>query len=328
VEPPSGGFLLLKGEPMKEFDGIDLSDLKHDTPEPMRVAPQVAGRVCHIDADFLAYQVSYDDDKGVQEMKHNCDISVEMMRLMSGAEKVVLHLTPKGSDKGGRYDIALQKEYQGNRKDKPKPKFLHVMREWMHKERGATLHMHCEADDGMSIAQYKAIAEGNKELSIIATKDKDLTMVPGLMLDWDTGEITGIDDELGFIILVVSGKAKKIRGRGWKFFWAQMLMGDSADNIQGLPKVCDLEYCPTGKFKACGPVLTYEILSTINDNKKAFQVVRDLYRLAGDKQGFVNYRDGTEVQWGKVFQSEAQLLWMRRNLPMTDVLQWMKEHCL
>lgn len=156
-------------------------------------------------------------------------------------------------------------------------------------------------------------------------------MVPGLQLNWETGEMTNTDDPFGWIILHTmdnASKTKKIKGRGWKFFWAQMLMGDPTDNIQGLPKVCNPEYCPTGKFKAVGPVLAYDILSTVTTNKEAFRVVRDLYKEYGEKVGFVNWRDGTEVKYGHAFQSEAQLLWMRRTERKDDALNWMKEYCL
>lgn len=316
---------------MSNLMGINLDNLEHSDPAKFPVPPMVPGRVVHIDADFLAYQVAYDDEKSFVEMQHNCDVAVEKMRLMSGSESVAMHLTPKGSNKGGRYDLALLKEYQANRKDKPKPKLLHPMREWMHKERGAILHMNCEADDGMSMAQYKAIAAGTPELSIIATKDKDLCMVPGLQLNWDTGEITNTEDNFGWIILHESeskSKTKKIKGRGWKYFWAQMLTGDGADNISGIPKICDLKHCPTGKYKACGPVLAYEILAPITNNKDAFRVVRDLYKAYGEKIGFVNWRDGSPVLFGHAFQSEAQLLWMRREEDPGDALAWMKQHCL
>ena len=314
------------------FEGIDLDQLSHEFPTPVKIPPTVPGRICHIDADFLAYQVSADDEKALSEMKNNCDMIIEKMRLMSGAEEIVLHLTPKGSDKGGRFDVAIQKEYQGNRKDKPKPKFLHVMREWMHKERDATLWMECEADDGMSIAQYTAIAEGNRELSVIATKDKDLTMVPGLQLDWDTGEITDTLDDFGYIILDegnpnAKNPTKKIKGRGWKFFWSQMLTGDTADNIQGIPKIWTPEYL-TNKPKACGAVMAYNILAPVENNKQAFELVRDLYRDCGKGQGFVHWSTGEEIPYGKVFQSEAQLLWMRRKEDINDALHWMQEHCL
>lgn len=317
---------------MNLFEGVDFDKLESHVPNDFPILKTVPGRTVHIDADFLAYQVSYDDEKAISEMKHNCDIAIEKMRLMSGAEFVKLHLTPKGSDKGGRGEIALQKEYQANRKDKIKPKFLNLMREWMHKERGAILHMECEADDGMSMAQYEALANGTPELSVIATKDKDLCMVPGLQLNWDTGEMTDTgDNDFGWITLIEmdnKSKTKKLKGRGWKFFWAQMLTGDTADNIQGIPKVCVERYLPTGKDKACGPVLAYEILEPLKTNAECFAVVRELYKAYGEKHGFVNWRDGKPVPYGEVFKSEAGLLWMRRKNSPIDCLQWMKETCL
>lgn len=314
---------------MKDF-GVDLSKLSHPKEEKFPIRETVPGRVVHIDADFLAYQVSYDDEKSISEMRGNCDTVVEKMRLMAGAESVQLHLTPKDSDKGDRYNLALLKEYQANRKDKPKPKFLHVIREWMHKERGALLHMDCEADDGMSMAQYKAIAEGTPELSVIATKDKDLCMVPGLQLNWDTGEITDTkDDPFGFIRLHVMDnkqKTKKVVGRGWKFFWAQVLMGDPADNISGLPMCYLPEYLSaSGKPKKVGPVLAYEILENVKTNKEAFEIVRELYKVCDENEPFVNWRDGSPIGFGQAFLSEASLLWMRRVNSPTDVLDWIKE---
>lgn len=318
---------------MTLINGIDVSNLEHQKGPTFQIRPIVPGRVLHIDADFLAYQVSADEKKSLPEMKHNCEISMEKMRLMAGAEKIQLHLTPNGSDKGGRYDAAIIKEYQANRKGKPKPTMLHVMREWMHQEQGAYLHMECEADDGMSIAQYTAIANGNRNLSVIATKDKDLCMVPGQALNWDTGELTDIEDPFGYILLEEGvdskGKAKpkKLRGRGWKFFWAQMLMGDAADNISGLPK-CHITDYLIGKPKACGPVLTHEILSGITCNKEAFRVVKELYKAHGEAEGFHHWKTGEPVQYGLAFQAEARLLWMRRTNTIDDAILWMREHCI
>ncbi len=314
-------------------NGVDLSELKHEkkvfTPRPV-----VPGRVVHVDADFLAYQVSAGNKESLPEMKHNCEIIVEKMRLMAGAETAQLHLTPRGSDKGGRYDAAIIREYQATRKGKPKPQFLHVIREWMHQELGAKLHMECEADDGMSMAQYAAIERGERNLSVIATKDKDLCMCPGLALNWDTGELTEIEDPFGYIELIEGvdkngkAKAKKLRGRGWKFFWAQMLMGDTADNISGLPKCYIQDYLPTGKPKACGPVLTYEILNPCATNKEAFLKVRDLFKAYDEAEGFFHWKTGDKVPFGLVLQSEARLLWMRRKPDLDDAIQWMKEHCV
>jgi DNA polymerase-1 len=311
------------------INGIDLSKLEAETSGDPAVVP---GRVVQIDGDFAAYMVAYDKDRSIDDMKKVLDMILERLRVKAGAESMVIHLTPKESTKGNRYDQALLREYQATRSGKVKPRFLHLIRAYMADHYGAIQHVNCEADDGMSMAQYKAIADGNRQLSIIATKDKDLAMVPGLSLDWATGEITDTKDDYGYIELRGAphgtNKAKKIKGRGWKLFWAQMLTGDAADNISGLPLVTDLKYLPRGKDKPCGPVLAYEILSPLSTNKEAFIAVRDLYKSYAEKHGFTNWRTGQPITAGDAFLSEAKLLWMRRNNNDDDVVEWMKEHCV
>ena len=348
------------------INGIDLDGLAHDA-LAIDIPPQVKGRTVHIDADFLAYQVTAEkedgsDQKSYEDMQHNAEVAVQTLRDLAAAEHVHLHLTPSTSNKGGRYEQALQRPYQGNRVDKPKPRYLGIMREWLAKRYSGTLHQFCEADDGMSSAQYKAIASGDRNLSIIASKDKDLCMVPGLHMDWDTGEIIDTDD-FGHVKLVerVSSSGavtKKLKGFGQKFFWAQMLIGDTADNIQGLPGVTGeimnvlkptkaIEKAlaiyqspnanPAQKAKAaseltarkpaaCGPATAILLLDQMHDNKTAFATVKGLYKRYGDAVGYKHYDTGVDLHWGKVFASEAQLLWMRRE-PHNEncVLNWLKE---
>lgn len=306
-------------------NGIDLSKLEAEVSSDPATVP---GRVVQIDGDFAAYMVAFDKDRPIDEMKKILDMILERLRIKAGAESIVIHLTPKESTKGNRHDQAMLREYQATRQGKVKPRFPHLIRAHMADHYGGIQHVNCEADDGMAKAQYQAIQAGNRHLSIIATKDKDLGMVPGLSLDWATGEITDTESDFGYIELVQKGKIKKIKGRGWKLFWAQMLMGDAADNISGLPLVCDPKYLPNGKDKPCGPVLTYEILSPIQTNKEAFVVVRDLYKAYAEKHGFKNWRDGQPITAGEAFLSEAKLLWMRRNDNDDDVVEWMKEHCV
>jgi hypothetical protein len=305
-------------------NGIDLSKLEAQTSSDPATVP---GRVVQIDGDFAAYMVAFDKKRSIDDMKKILDMILERLRVKAGAESMVIHLTPKESTKGNRYEQAMLREYQATRAGKVKPRYLHIIRAYMADHYGAIQHVNCEADDGMSMAQYKAAAEGNRHLSIIATKDKDLAMVPGLALDWSTGEITDTKDDYGYIELVAKS-TKKIKGRGWKLFWAQMLTGDSADNISGLPKVCDLKYLPRGEDKPCGPVFAHEILAPIMTNKEAFIVVRDLYKVYSEKHGFTNWRTGEPITAGEAFLSEAKLLWMRRNDNDDDVVEWMKEHCV
>jgi hypothetical protein len=347
---------------MATINGIDLDGLAHDA-SSISIPNKVKGRTVHIDADFLAYQVTAtkedgSDEKTYEDMQHNAEVAVQTLLDLAGAEYVHLHITPATSNKGGRYDIALQKAYQGNRIDKPKPRYLGIMREWLAKRYQGTLHQFCEADDGMSSAQYKALSEGNANLSVIASKDKDLCMVPGLHLDWDTGEIINCDDPFGYVYMHETKSGKKLKGFGWKFFWAQMLTGDPADNIQGLPalpgrwmnllkptnetrKAQEILWGPNSnpaqkeKAKAmldsrkpgsCGPATALLILDQLTNNRDAFNNIRGLYKEHGENVGFKHYDTGADLHWGHVFASEAKLLWMRREAHNENcVLNWLKE---
>lgn len=305
-------------------NGIDLSALTPHMPA-QNFPEEVSGRVVHIDADFLAYMVSYEREGNIIElndMQHNTRVAVEKIRKLAGAQAVHLHLTPGTSTKGDRNAIAIQKEYQGNRKDKPKPAKLHIMRTWMGQAFPATLCQLYEADDSMSSMQYKAIASGAQNLSIICSKDKDLDMVPGLHLDWVSGEIKTADT-FGEIWLDTSGSSIKLKGLGQKFFWAQMLMGDSADNIQGIPVVMNEHM---SKPKKCGPAMAYSMLCDIKTNRDAFLYVKQCYENTGKFVGYKHWETGADVPWQLVFVSEAKLLWMRRDPNKSDdVLQWFKE---
>jgi hypothetical protein len=313
------------------INGIDLSALPEDI-KATNFPPTQPGRVVHIDADFLAYMVSYEKPGTIIEMtdmQHNCKVAIEKMRLMAGAQFVHLHLTPGTSTKGDRGALAIQKEYQGNRKDKPKPAKLHIMRQWMGTYFSSTLHQLCEADDGMSSMQYAALKSGSGNLSIICSKDKDLLMVPGWHMDWETGAIDQSENELGHpneygsIYLDTSKTSSKIKGFGQKFFWGQMLTGDTADNIQGLPAYCGSDVSAPKKI---GPVLAEYKLINVNSNKDAFSAVKTMYEDYGRKVGFKHWETGEFVPWQKVFISEAQLLWMRRDTTdANDVLKWFKE---
>ena len=164
---------------------------------------------------------------------------------------------------------------------------------------------------------------------IIATKDKDLCMVPGLQINWDSGEITN-SDNWGWINL--EGKVSKnkqttykVRGRGWKYFWAQLLMGDTADNIQGLPWCVHDDYTG-GSAKRIGAVLTFNILNPITSNADAWKVVQKLFKNCAKHKPFTDYRDGSEVSWKDVLVSEMKLLWMRRTEDENDVIDWIKEN--
>lgn len=301
--------------------------------------PTVAGRVAHIDADFLAYMASYerkDEDSSLPDILYRTDVMIEDKRREAGAEYAVLHLTPNTSDKGGRYDVAIQKVYQGQRTGDTKPRYLEAVRSYMAdiKTNQVTgkAWQNAEADDGMAEAAWKEYHAGDAGTVVIVTKDKDLRMCPGLHLQWDSGLMHDCGrDTFGYIqIIERAGKkdpktgkvkiTKKPYGYGTKWFWYQLLMGDTADHITGCPKVLNAK--GTG-LVGCGTVAAYNILADAESDRECLRRCMAAYKLST----YTHWdAERGAVTWQDVFWSEAQMLWMQRTPgDINDVKKWVKE---
>ena len=281
----------------------------------------VPGRVAHIDADFMAYQVSAETKdelagikprKTLDQMRHNTRNGLEHLRKCVGAETYVAHITPSGSDKGGRDAVALTKGYQDNRKDAVKPEHLQMVRSYIGEELPSIIHLDQEADDGMAQANYNA-ADSN--LSVIVSKDKDLRIPPGLHYDFEADEIVDVDDPFGDIWVDRTKSTAKVLGWGTKFFWAQLLMGDTADNIAGLPK--------DENGKGVGPIAAHKLLEQCTDDWQCYRVC--IWMWSGSTFKWQNYRDGHNTTWQAHMIADMKLLWMRRTQDENDVLNWLKE---
>lgn len=364
--------------------GVDAATVASLQPQADQYPKTVAGRVAHIDADFMAYQVSAESNaeldpadptprKTLEDMLHNAKQAVDHIRRLAAAERAVLHTTHQ-SNKGGRDHTAILKPYQANRADREnRPEHLDTIREFLGAGVGDTTgvfegrnHTQQEADDGMTQALY-----ADFDNAILCSADKDLYMVPGLKLDMTSSEITRQDNHFGFIEIKEMGGGtrpdgtkkpvtKKVVGRGTKFFWAQCLMGDAADNISGLPE------CPgrmwqaysgtaayrdtyaqwvatndktvadkmdkklsqlTAKTKKCGPVLTLDLLKDARNDLECYNIVRTCYVTLVKEHGyeFKHWRTGEVVTPTQALFSEMKLLWMRRTKDENDVLHWLKE---
>lgn len=341
-----------------QIDGFSLDDLLNleDQSGKITYPDVVQGRVLQIDGDFLAYMASFDEGITYQMMQHNTDVMIETLRLLAGAEKVNIHLTPSGSDKGKRYEHAVLKEYQGNRDGKVKPANLEKIRLYMANAYKAILHYDQEADDGLAQGNYDAIKKGCRELSVIVSKDKDLNIAPGLHLNWDTGKLFDVS---GFGEITLDGS--KIRGTGEKFFWCQMLMGDTADNIPGLPKVSGKDMHnikPTKEYEklmeviktskdpdkvkvaqvkydarpafSCGAATTFKIMEKVATAKEAYETVKQLYKNSFEQDKYIKLKkdeneQDVELKWYDLFISNGILLWMRRIKDDKDFLRYVKE---
>lgn len=313
---------------MLNIADIQNAEVDHFLPEGKDYIDIVPGRVAHIDADFLAYYAAYEregEDKTLQDMILAVNTMVTDLRKSCGAASAVLHVTPQLSDKAGRSKVAVQRAYQSARSGE-KPRLLEAVRAYM--ENPDIPHtvgrswMHAEADDGMAEAAWAAHAAGTPELCVIASKDKDLRMVPGLHFNFDTGEVEGAEDTFGYIKIKTTAKksektgkinkSHKPRGYGTKFFWWQMLMGDGADTITGIPR--------------CGIVSAEAMLANCKTDLECFHVVKDAYKAHAKKKGFIHWHTKDDAGWAEVFWGEAQMLWMQRTAGnINDVKKWIKE---
>lgn len=331
----------------------------------------IPGRVAHIDADFISYQVSAESKeeldpgdrtprKSLEDMQHNAKVAIEHIMRLCACTDYHIHTTPSGSTKGGRPDQVVGKEYQANRSGKEKPEHLEAIRAYIVRELGAngrgTAHLDQEADDGMAQAAWSAYYAGEDERVVVASKDKDLRMCPGYQLIGD--KVSTFEGTFGFIELDRSKSAAKVTGRGTKFFWAQCLMGDAADNIGGIPQVTGenvMAVTPTkaylaavekqarmrpatvqsaekaieaahNKSKPCGAVLTYELLKDCSSDVECYRLVKKLYDdLAESGYEFTHWRTGEPVKASQQLLGDMYALWMRRSKDPKDALKWIKE---
>ena len=113
-----------------------------------------------------------------------------------------------------RYEKAKTRDYKGNRKHGDKPIIFPAIKEYLRQEWNFTSVPELEADDLVSIYH-------DPLKTVICSPDKEvLYQNKGIHYNYAKAE-TVVMDETDSI----------------HFLWKQMLMGDSTDGIQGIPKV-------------------------------------------------------------------------------------------
>ena len=348
-------------------DVLNSFGVQADALVPQRNATRkrVDENVAHIDGDFMCYQIAADtrdELDGIRPLRtleyKQAQIEDKALELMerAGCGRFVLHVTPGASTKGGRAAQAVQKEYQAARLGKEKPGHLDAIRGSMgigkFRFGEGMVHLDQEADDGL--AQAGSHAPGK---NIILSADKDLRMAPGMHMDLNTDEMIWVEPgDFGTIWIDDTKSSKKCVGYGPKFFWAQCLMGDTVDNIQGLPamsgwdvqrlkdpelhgqnvrimglpdmqkSVTDRIQAAWNKTKPCGQVGAYNALADVKSNKEAFEVVRDLFTNVATKSGyqFKHWQTSADVTPTQALLGDMRCLWMRLSKDPDDVVAWLK----
>jgi len=206
------------------------------------------------------------------------DARLEYILKTTGCTDYEFYLTGKGNF---RFDVATILPYKGNRKQ-PKPWHYENLRNYLMFRYKAEVIEGMEADDMLAIRQTE---EGSN--SVIVSRDKDLRMVEG----WHYGYAVGNQpeqtleyiDRLGYLKL---NSKKKLKGGGLKWFFAQCLLGDKTDNIQGLPK--------------WGDIKTAKLLMEVDNEAELYAKTVEAYQ---------TYYDDAEKGYA-AFSENATLLWM------------------
>jgi len=191
-------------------------------------------------------------------------IATALDNLQASNEEVIIHLS--GPD-NYRFDVATLKEYKGNRDPEHKPTHGPAIKSYMKKNWSYVISENEEADDTLGIAQW-ATYQDDPYGSVIVSVDKDLNMIPGLHYNFLKDESYFVDED-----------------EAMRYFWYQMVTGDSTDNIPGIPGMG-----PAKAKKALDDVATSDL----------YGMVRALY-----VQGYGDSADAALLEMGR-------LLWIRR----------------
>lgn len=264
--------------------------------------PILQARTLYLDADGLAYYCAGNDETPIGQARSRLKEKIDSMTAACGAGKTVLLLTGSGSHKGHRYAIARVKPYQGNRTNSRRPKNWALLRELL--ESGAfgenRVYLDREADD--AFGQY---GWADPENTAIGADDKDMRMVPGYHVGWR-------DNRVCFLAPGTYDMQFGDKQYGMKWFWLQMLHGDTADNIPGLPRTgiaeavrindggIDIVPFAGTKLALCGEVTAGKLLACARTNDEAAATVATCYRSY--------YKE----RWLTELLEQAALLWMRR----------------
>ena len=216
-----------------------------------------------VDGDIVAYRMAASAEAkslSLSEAARNVDGMMEDVLqetlVFPENDDYEVFLTGKGNY---RYDVATVAVYKGNRSGKPKPEYLPAMREHLEDRWGAIVSEGEEADDLISKA---VTAEG--PTSCVASIDKD-------MLQLNCWHYNLVKRTMQYVE----------HFDGLSFFYQQILMGDSADNIIGIDGV--------------GPKTAEKMLKDCKTEEDLYEVCLKAYD--GDRDRVVE---------------NGRLLWLRR----------------
>lgn len=214
------------------------------------------------DADVMLWKVTYDATSlphGRVSFDNLFNSYVNYLKLyFKKLHDVSLFLT--SDDKSNfRYRVPSKQKYKGNRVNRLHPEFFFDIKDYVH-SRGATMAFGCEADDLITTRATEL-----KDQATIVSNDKDYRQVP-LCWHWETNneEAPYYVTNPGFLLKKRAKNDKnKVFGTGIKWFYFQMLSGDTGDHVPGV--------------KGVGQIKAFEVLDSLTTEKEMWNATKELY---------------------------------------------------
>jgi hypothetical protein len=214
-----------------------------------------------IDSDIIAYRIAFAcKNESVTTAYRTVDRYVTDILLGIDHDDRFYddwHLYLTGSN-NFRLDIAKTAVYKGNR-TAPKPPHHKELREHLVKHWGAIVFEGIEADDAIATDSTKL-----GDICIMASVDKDFDQLEGWHYNFVKNKHYYVD-----------------KVSGLKFFYRQIVMGDSADNIIGI--------------RGIGDKRARAMFEEVEDEKELYRICVEAYE--GDEDRVIE---------------NARLLWLRR----------------
>lgn len=191
-----------------------------------------------IDADIVCYRIGFtteNEDLAIAQWR--CDEMLDNILVDTGATEFKLFLS---DNKENNFRFKLCSTYKANR-TQPKPRWHEEIKEHLIVKWGAEFAYGMEADDALGIHQ------SDRDRTVICSIDKDLMQIPGLHYNFVKKEFKSVTFN-----------------EGLRYFYKQILIGDTSDNITGC--------------RGIGPVKADKIVGTLDREIDVFKVVVSAYQ--------------------------------------------------
>lgn len=247
-----------------------------------------------IDGDVLRYELGnvaqskekvFDKEFYVpwsnQQVRNLVDNRIEQILIRTRATDYTVYLSG-----GENYRIPLGTiaPYKGNRVS-PKPYHWQTISDYLRSEYHAIEVWGAEADDILSLHGRE-----NPDEYIIASRDKDLRIVPCYHYSWKCGDKQP-EIPVHKVDLLGEIRAKKVpsggyslKGEGLKFFYGQVLCGDHIDNYKGC--------------KGIGPLKAAQLLSSASSEQELYSLTLQCYLAAyGPEEAMWRLKENARLAW-------------------------------